>query len=174
MRLNYRIVSYGAGRDIIDHVQQVHQMIHQMQIMGRRAPGASAAWQPTTDVYETDEALVVRVELAGVREGDIDITLFADHLAITATRHRDDAPSAAYYMANILYGEFRLAVPIVGTIQRDNVEATHDDGMLTVMLPKSVEQRIEPRTIQASSAHRTVVDPASQARQAGDLSAPRG
>ncbi len=154
MRLRYRIVSVDAGRTVLDQVQHMqHMMNHQIGMLGRVTPGSTGAWQPPTDVYETDDVLVVRVELAGVREEDIDITLFADHLTITAVRHNNDAPSAAYRMAGILYGEFRLAVPVVTNIKRDDVEATHENGLLTITLPKSVEH-ITPKSIQPSAISR--------------------
>ncbi len=149
MRLSYRIVGYGAGRTVVDQAEQMHRMLHQIQMLGRTS-GMNGAWQPPTDVYEIEDALVVRVELAGVREDDIDITLFADHLTITAVRHSPDAPDAAYHMAGILYGEFRLAIPVVAHLERDKVEATHENGLLTIILPKTAEQ-IEPRTIQPTA-----------------------
>jgi HSP20 family molecular chaperone IbpA len=66
MRLRYRYVSQGVGRNMIEHMQQMHQLMH--QLMARATPGIAGNWQPPTDVYETEESLVVQAELAGVRE----------------------------------------------------------------------------------------------------------
>ena len=54
--------------------------------------------------------------------------------------------AAAYHLAGILYGEFRLEVAVLGNIRRDDVEASYDNGMLIVVLPKA-SGRIEPSAI---------------------------
>ena len=135
MRLRFRYVSYGVGPGTIDHMQHMHQLMHQMIV--RATPGAGA-WQPPTDVYESEEAVVVQVELAGVKEDDVEMTLFADHLAVSGVRHPRVPPgSAAYHLAGILYGEFRVEVPVAARVVRDEVEASFEDGLLTVVLPKA-------------------------------------
>ena len=150
MRLRYRYVSQGTGPHMRAQVQQMHQLMH--QLMARATPGIAGAWQPPTDVYETEEALVVQAELAGVREEDIDIALFSDYLAISG-RRRPAVPlgAAAYHLAGILYGEFRLEVALLGNIRRDDVEASYDNGLLTVVLPKATE-RIEPSEVSRPGA----------------------
>src|SRR5205823_15013250 len=117
----------------------MHQLMQQLMV--RATPGIAGFWQPPTDVYETEEAVVVRAELAGVREEDIDIALFSDYLAISG-RRRPAVPlgAAAYHLAGILYGEFRLEVAVLGNIQRDEVEAADDNGVRTVLLPKATER----------------------------------
>lgn len=145
MKLHYRYVSYGAGPSVVEQMQQMHQLMHHM--LARATPGTSGAWQPPTDVYETAEAFVVRVELAGVREEDIEITLFADYLEVSGSRRNTGSPDAAYHLAGILYGAFRLQVAVPSTLRRDDVEAGFDNGLLTVTLPKAVELA-EPTTIQ--------------------------
>jgi len=135
MKVRYRYVSSGVGRDRVDQMQQMHQLMQ--QLLARAATRAGGSWQPSTDVYETEDSLVVQVELAGVREEDIDITLFADHLTITGTRQNRTAATAAYHLAGILYGSFTLAVPVMTSVDRDGVEASFEDGLLTVVLPKA-------------------------------------
>lgn len=133
MRLRYRYVSYGVGPGMIDHM---HQLMHQMIL--RATPNADGAWQPPTDVYESEDQVVVQVELAGVKEEAIEITLYADHLAISGTREKSAPPgTAAYYLAGILYGEFRVEVPVLASVLRDEVEASYENGLLTVVLPKA-------------------------------------
>jgi HSP20 family protein len=145
MRLHCRYIAHGAGPHMLEQIQQMHQLMHQLMV--RATPGIAGIWQPPTDVYETEEALVVQAELAGVREEDIDVALFSDYLAISGQRRPAVPPgAAAYHLAGILYGEFRLEVAVLGNIRRDDVEASYDNGMLTVVLPKAAE-RIEPSAV---------------------------
>ena len=150
MRLHCRYIAHGAGPHMLEQIQQMHQLMH--QLMARATPRIAGIWQPPTDVYETEEALVVQAELAGVREEDIDIALFSDYLAISGRRRPAVPPgAAAYHLAGILYGEFRLEVAVLGNIRRDDVEASYDNGLLTVVLPKATE-RIEPSEVSRPGA----------------------
>jgi HSP20 family protein len=136
MRLHIRYVAYGAGPTVTDQMQRMHQLMHQM--MARAAPTPAGAWQPPTDVYESDDAIVVQTELAGVKEEDIEITLFADRLSISGVRLSRVPPgTAAYHLAGILYGEFRVEAPVLASVARDDVQASYEDGLLTVVLPKA-------------------------------------
>ncbi len=148
MKLRYRYVSYGVGRDRIDQMQQMHQLMH--QLVARAATRAGSAWQPAIDVYETEDAVVAQVELAGVREEDIDITLFVDHLTIAGTRQNRTAATAAYHLAGILYGSFTVTVPVMTGVDRDGVEASFEDGLLTVVLPKAVGRQPSAISINAN------------------------
>lgn len=151
MTVRLRYVSYGTSRQALEQMQQLHQLIHRM--VARTTAGTGAAWQPPTDVYEREDAIVVQAELAGVREEDIDITLFADHLTIAGTRRNVVAnEGAAYYIAGILYGEFRLELPLLLPVRRDEVDAHYENGLLTVVLPKAAT-RVEPSVIRIEQGH---------------------
>ena len=151
MKLRYRYVSYGAGPDRIDQMQQMHQVMS--QLLARASTRAGSSWQPSTDVYETEDSLVMQVELAGVREEDIEITLFADHLTIAGTRRNRTAATAAYHLAGILYGSFTITIPVMTNVDHDGVEASFEDGLLTVTLPKAVSY--QPSAISINTAHGT-------------------
>jgi HSP20 family protein len=133
----------------MEQMEQMHQLMH--HLLSHAAPRGSGTWQPPADLYETADTLVIRVELAGVHEEDIDITLFADHLSITGTRRNSAVQSTAYHLAGIMYGDFNLVVPVVTAVQREEVEASFDNGLLTITLPKAVE-RPERTTIGISTS----------------------
>ena len=73
-------------------------------------------WRPPTDVYETEEAIVVRVEIAGMREQDFTVALDDRTLTIRGVRS-DPTERRAFYQMEIPFGEFstevELPVPIV-------------------------------------------------------------
>jgi len=163
VKLHYRYVSYSPSRTAIDQVQQMHRLMHQM---AARA-GSSGAWQPAADLYETETTLVVQVELAGVREEDIEITLFADHLSISGRRQNRTPTNAVYSLAGIFYGDFNIVVPIGTGVRRDAVEATFEDGLLGIVLPKAIE-RIEPVNVQLSAAGRQPLDGNDESKRTQD------
>ena len=100
-------------------------------------------WQPPTDVYETATAFVVRVELAGMREAEIAITLDQDSLRIEGQRaERNDERPLGYHQMGINYGRFAVEVFLARPFDHERVSARYDDGFLFVELPKPGEARV--------------------------------
>ena len=96
----------------------------------------SSAWSPPTDVYEAEEAYIIRVEVAGMREADFEITLEDGFLQIGGTR--PDVPERrAYQQMEIRFGRFSTAVGLPGPVNVDESRAEYVDGFLTVTLPKA-------------------------------------
>jgi HSP20 family protein len=97
---------------------------------------ARREWKPPADLYETDGAYVVRVELAGVAEEDLDITLYADALIVEGVRRCEPGGAARYHAAEIRYGPFRLEVTFPGPIDHEHVGARYDAGFLLLTVAK--------------------------------------
>ena len=92
-------------------------------------------WRPPTDVYETRDSIVVKVEVAGMVEDDFAITFAERTLVIAGVRH-DPSAKLGYHQMEIFYGEFRTEVYIPETIDPDSIDASYKDGFLLVVLPK--------------------------------------
>lgn len=99
---------------------------------------ARVQWRPPVDFYETPSALVVRAEVAGMREEDFEITLYENALVVEGRRSWSAEDHALrFYLAEVRYGAFRFEVPLPTGIDRDRVEAHYAQGFLTVTLPKT-------------------------------------
>lgn len=99
---------------------------------------APAHWRPPADIVETPQAVHLTVEIPGVDEDDLVITLFQNALVVEGLRHRPaHSAECVFHTAEIRYGAFRLEVAIHGIIQADQVEATYDRGMLVVAVPRT-------------------------------------
>ncbi len=99
------------------------------------------AWRPPTDVYETDEQVIVRVEVAGMNEKDLAVTLTDRLLVISGMRH-DPRPKVAYHQMEIRYGEFRTEVYVHWAVDENAIAAHYADGFLEVVLPKAQARRV--------------------------------
>jgi len=95
----------------------------------------SNVWSPPTDEYETEEAYVVRVEIAGMREEDFEVLLENDILLISGSRS-DFPDRRAYQQMEIRFGKFATSVSIPRAVDVDQARAEYKDGFLTVVLPK--------------------------------------
>ena len=111
------------------------------EIMNPRQSMRSHVWRPPIDVFETDMAIVVRVEIAGVQESDFVITLDERHLSIRGTR--PDLPERrAYQQMEIRFGEFSAEVDLHTQVNVEEVEAIYSNGFLRVTLPKARPHQI--------------------------------
>ncbi len=99
-------------------------------------------WRPPTDVYETEEHIVIQVEIAGVRQEDFAISLAERRLSISGVRHDPTSDRRAYHQMEVHFGEFRTDVDLPGPVDEDNIDAEYSDGFLRVILPKLKPRRI--------------------------------
>lgn len=102
-------------------------------------------WQPPTDLYETESAFVVVVEVAGMSESEFVISLEKRTLVISGERPHNGG-SGAYYQMEILSGEFVTVVELPAAVRYNDVSAGYEDGYLTITLPKTEIVRVEVKT----------------------------
>lgn len=94
-------------------------------------------WQPAADVFETATAIVVRLELAGVASGDVQVTVDGDVLRIRGVRKpRVDRDAQRLHQMEIASGPFERAIRIGVPFDRERVSAALEEGLLRVELPK--------------------------------------
>ena len=98
-------------------------------------------WCPPTDVFETEEEVVVRVEIAGMKEEDFSISLSGRELHIRGVRPNVEERKA-YHRMEIFFGEFLSEVELPGPIIVDQVQAHYKGGFLRIVLPKQKAQKI--------------------------------
>ena len=98
--------------------------------------GRQKAWRPPTDVYETEENVIVKAEVAGMSEEDFTISLSNRSLQISGVR-RDPDCKLAYQQLEIPYGHFYTEVFLPYAVAYDEIHATYESGFLTVVLPKA-------------------------------------
>jgi HSP20 family protein len=102
----------------------------------------SNVWSPPTDVYETEKAYVVRLEIAGMREDDFEVTIENNTLLISGTRP-DFTERRAYQQMEIRFGKFSNAVSLPGPVNIEQAHADYKDGFLTVVIPKATPNQIK-------------------------------
>jgi HSP20 family protein len=152
MRMRYRYVTYryieGSQQRIERHYQQLLQdALRQSQ---QATLHRSTTWRPPADILESVEMMTVKVELAGMKEEDIEVTLYEDALVVSGDR-RDDHngyENLSYHEAQIRYGPFRVEVFLPYPVDRDAVTARYENGFLWVDLPKLPENKPEQLHIQ--------------------------
>lgn len=98
-------------------------------------------WRPPTDVYETESALVVRVEIAGMNEAEFSIVLDGQTLLIRGVR-AEPAERRAYHQMEIRFGEFATEIDLPYPVIVDQIEGSYSMGFLRIVLPKVPPKKI--------------------------------
>jgi len=96
----------------------------------------SSIWSPSTDVYETEANYVIKVEIAGMRDEDFEVSV-ENHILMISGFRSDLNERRAYHQMEIRFGRFELAVEIPVAVNIEKATAEYKDGFLTIVLPKS-------------------------------------
>jgi len=102
----------------------------------------SSIWTPPTDVYETESGLIVKVEVAGMREEDFEVVVEEQILIIRGVRS-DPMERRAYHQMEIRSGKFEIAIGLPSGINLDEASAEYNQGFLTINFPKMQVKQIE-------------------------------
>ena len=106
------------------------------------------ALTPHMDVKETDKEIVVEAELPGIDENDVSLALQDGVLTIRGEKkHEHDEEKENYRMTERRYGSFQRSVRLPDTVDEDKVEASFNNGVLKVSLPRRPEAVGKQRTI---------------------------
>jgi HSP20 family protein len=106
--------------------------------------GSEADFVPLADVEETDEAYVVELELPGVKKGDVQIEIAGRRLVVTGERKEKERKGVMRRRTRLV-GRFRHEILLPGDVDESGVEATLNEGVLTIRVPKAAAER--PRSI---------------------------
>lgn len=139
-----KITRFDPIRDMITMRQAVDRMLDEAFTRGSESRG-TGAWLLPMDAYVTDEAIVIRADVPGITADELDITLEGDTLTIRGEIHRENADNRKYVLIERPTGKFERTLNINTPIDHDKVEASFENGVLTLSLPKA--EAIKPRQI---------------------------
>ncbi|RLC93455.1 MAG: Hsp20/alpha crystallin family protein [Chloroflexi bacterium] len=106
----------------------------------RRMPAEEMGWAPSVEMYEKEDAFIVRAELPGVNKDDVDISVTGDILTIKGERKApQEVKSEEYHRCEVCYGPFSRSIPMPASVEAGKVEASYSNGILEIRLPKAKE-----------------------------------
>jgi HSP20 family protein len=156
-------------RDAQEEMAQVSQMsqmlaralgLHGQQQGSGRA--TAAAWAPALDISERKDAYLVTVELPGVEADDLDITLEDGLLTIQGERQfTSESSEEQFHRIERRYGAFRRSITLPAQVQAEQIEASFDNGVLQIVVPKMEEAK--PKRIQVRPGPAEILAASSEA-----------
>lgn len=109
--------------------------------------GESVGWTPACDIYEDEEGVTLRFDLAGVDPKDVDVRFENGVLTLRGERKLErEEKRENYHRVEMSYGTFTRSFTLPSTVDAEKIRAESKNGILTVALPKKAEAK--PRAIQ--------------------------
>jgi HSP20 family protein len=150
-------------RDAQDEAMRLSRLRAQRfgQLDQQYASGTKAAWMPTVDISERKDAYLVAVELPGVGIDDLEITFQDGLLTIQGERHNaHDSSEEKVHRVERRYGPFMRSITLPSHVMADAIEASTQDGVLRILVPKAPEVHAKRIQVRASQHQ---ADPAPDA-----------
>jgi HSP20 family protein len=108
---------------------------------------------PRSDVVETDSGVEVSIELPGLDEKEVEVTLTDEALTIRGEKKVERREEKrGYYVSERSYGSIYRSIPLPAGVDSDRAEATFRNGVLTVRLPQSPEAKAKVKKIAVKPA----------------------
>ena len=107
---------------------------------------STRSWAPPVDIYETEDAIVLKAELPGVDPKDVEVRVEDNTLYLKGERQFEkEVKEQNYHRVERSYGSFARSFSLPNSISADKVKAEYKDGLLTLTMPKREEAK--PKTI---------------------------
>lgn len=114
-------------------------------------PQSNRPWSPAVDIYETENELVLKLDLPEVEPKDVDVRVENQTLTISGERKFEaDKNGQGFHRMERNYGNFTRSFTVPNTFDTGAVAASYKNGVLTVKLPK--KEAAKPRQIKIESA----------------------
>ena len=143
--------------------QMSPMLAHALGLHTQQQGSATAtAWAPALDISERKDAYLVTVELPGVEADDLKVTLEDGLLTIQGERHfAHDSSEQQFHRVERRYGAFRRSITLPAQVQAELIEASFENGVLQIVVPKAEEAK--PKRIQVRPGRAEVSSASSEA-----------
>src|SRR5512132_1780323 len=151
-------------RNAQDEMAQISPMLaHALGLHGQpQGSDRATAWAPALDISERKDAYLVTVELPGVEADDLDITLEDGLLTIQGERHfAHDSSEQQFHRVERRHGAFRRSITLPAQVQAEQIEASFENGVLQIVVPKMEEAK--PKRIQVRPGRAEILAASSEA-----------
>jgi len=147
------MVRGNPARDLMQMREEMDRLFSQFvrRGEGEEATWAQGLWAPAVDIYETDEAFMLKAELPGFSKEDVSLEVHENRLIMRGERKREsEAKDEQYHRLERAYGRFERAFWLPTTVDPEQIQATFKDGVLELRLPKN--SAVKPKQIPIRAA----------------------
>ncbi len=123
-------------------------------------------WMPAIDVFEKEDRFMVKADLPGMKMEDIDVSVVGNSLVIKGEKKSEsEVKEEDYYRAERSYGSFFRSMPFPSDVDVKKIDATYENGVLEVTLPKMAEAK--PKKVRVAAQKKEKAAAKETAKEAG-------
>ncbi len=123
----------------IDEMQRLQKRMSEMMEEAETIPMEGNIFMPLADVKETEDAIVVTMDLPGVEKQDVDISISDDELRVVAEKKAETEVSEKdYHKRERTYKRFERMVKLPVAVKMEEAKARLENGVLEITLPKEI------------------------------------
>ena len=126
-------------RDLVSMQEEMNRIFD--GVFNRTQLSQGLPFTPVVDIDETPEEFLVRVDLPGIAQKDVKVSLMGDTLTIRGERKQENKDAGNPLRAERVYGAFERSIALGAPVRGDQVRATYKDGVLEIHVPKAEEAR---------------------------------
>lgn len=142
--------AYGPFLEVARIQSEINRLFDNLLDLGG-SEKRDGSWIPNSDVLETEDHLIVKVELPGVEPDDLEVSVHGGNVIVRGDKRRRDATDAArFHLAERALGEFRRSIHLEVPVNTHKAEATLADGLLRIRFPKVPNRRGEAVRIEVT------------------------
>jgi HSP20 family protein len=135
------IARWGSGFKNLSTLQDEMNRLFDTRA-GQGEHSALTSWAPAVDIYETENELVLKADLPGFNENDIDVRVENNTLTVHGERKFDQTvKEESYLRVERSYGSFSRSFGLPNTVNTEAIKAEYKNGVLSVELPKRAESK---------------------------------
>ena len=141
------IVRWEPFRDLLTTQKEFDRLFKEaFSPMHGETEVSTRSWAPPVDIYETEDAIVLKAELPGMDPKDVEVRVEDNTLYLKGERNFEkDVKEQNYHRVERSYGTFTRTFSLPNSVDADKVAANYKDGVLTLTMPKKEEAK--PKTI---------------------------
>ena len=114
----------------------------------RRFPAMDKEWVPAIEMYDKGDKYVIKAELPGMKDEDVEVSLSNDVLTIKGEKKSEsEVKEEDYYFSERAYGSFLRSLSLPANVDAKKIDANFENGVLEVSLPKMSEVKPEKITV---------------------------
>jgi HSP20 family protein len=134
------IIRWDPFREMNALRQEMNRLFDDALVPTSRENGLS--FMPAAELEETDEAILLKLEVPGIEAKDLDIQVTAESVAVAGERKSETkTEEKGMTRTEFRYGKFQRVIPLPVRINNQEVKADYKDGILHLTLHKAVEER---------------------------------
>jgi len=141
------IVRWEPFRDLLTTQREFDRLFREaFSPMAGETEVSTRSWAPPVDIYETEDAIVLKAELPGIDPKDVEVRVEDNTLYLKGERNYEkEVKEQNYHRVERSYGSFARSFSLPNSINAEKVKAEYKDGLLTLTMPKREEAK--PKTI---------------------------